>query len=212
MKEFDTVCINWKSVENELIAFEHLLSTHPDLDESSQILPFFKKSLHLSALIGKVYFPDIIDSNRIAFEFDIFGDFKADLVIGDFQKESYAFIEFEDGKTNSIFKKTVSKYQKEWSYKFEHGYSQIIDWFWKLDDLKQSASFENIFGSSSIDFEGILIIGRTSSFKSIIDKKRFKWRRNHTIIQSKKIHCVTYDELLEDLKQLSKYFKSSNIQ
>lgn len=210
MKEFKEIGFELKILENELLAFEELLSKNPNLEESSQILPFFRKSPYLSALVGKVYFPDIVEANRIAFEFDVFGDFKADLVIGDFQNESYTFVEFEDGKANSIFKKSLGKYQKEWSNKFEHGYSQIIDWFWKLDDLKQSTSFEAIFGGRDIDFEGILIIGRNSSLESIIDKKRFRWRRRHTIIQSKKIHCVTYDELLEDLKQLMIYLQFSN--
>jgi hypothetical protein len=118
-------------------------------------------------------------------------------------------IEFEDGKSNSIFKKKKGKYQKEWSNRFEHGYSQIIDWFWKLDDLRQSVTFEDKFGVRDIDFEGILIIGRSASLNNILDQKRFKWRRTHTIIQSKKIHCVTYDELLEDLKQQIKFLKSS---
>jgi hypothetical protein len=208
MKKFIEVDYDLKQLENELSAFEDLLSSNSVLSESSQILPFFKKSPYLSALVGKVYFPDIVEANRIAYEFDIFSDFKADLVVGDFQNGSYAFIEFEDATQNSIFKNKKGKYQKEWSAKFEHGYSQIIDWFWKLDDMKQTFSYENIFGLKDIDFEGILIIGRNSSFNTEIDKKRFRWRRRHTIIQSKKIHCVTYDELLEDLKQLMIYFKN----
>ena len=209
MKEFKEISIDWNSVEKELLAFENLLTEHDNLEESSQILPFFEKSPNLSALIGKIYFPDLIEINRISYEYDLFGDFKADLVIGDFQNESYAFIEFEDGKFNSIFKKKKGKYQKEWSNRFEHGYSQIIDWFWKLDDLRQTVAFEDKFGVRDIDFEGILIIGRNSSLNNILDKRRFKWRRTHTIIQSKKIHCVTYDELLEDLKQQIKFLKSS---
>jgi len=209
MKEFKKISIDWNSVEKELLAFENLLIENDNLEESSQILPFFKKSPNLSALIGKIYFPDLIEINRISYEYDLFGDFKADLVIGDIQNESFAFIEFEDGKSNSIFKKKKGKYQKEWSNRFEHGYSQIIDWFWKLDDLRQSVTFEDKFGVRDIDFEGILIIGRSASLNNILDQKRFKWRRTHTIIQSKKIHCVTYDELLEDLKQQIKFLKSS---
>ena len=209
MKEFNNISLDWKLVNDEIIVFENLLANNENLEESSQILPFFKKSPNLSALIGKLYFPSLIEINRISYEFDLFGDFKADLVLGDSRNESFAFIEFEDGKSTSIFKKQTGKYQKDWSNRFEHGYSQIIDWFWKLNDLQQTSSFEDKFGSGNIDFEGLLIIGRNSSLKSIIDKKRFKWRRSHTIIQSKKIHCVTYDELLEDLKQQMIFFKNS---
>ena len=60
--------------------------------------------------------------------------------------------------------------------------------------------------SNDIDFRGILIIGR-DSYLSDYDFKRFKWRSKHTIIQSKSIHCITYDELLEDLKQQIKFLQ-----
>ncbi|MEA5141600.1 Shedu immune nuclease family protein [Arcicella rigui] len=206
MKDFKEISIHWESVEEELSAFEKLLSEYQDLSESSDILPFFRKSPNLSAFIGKIYFPTLSNINRISYEFDFFGDFKADLAIGDSMKESYAFIEFEDGKHNSIFKTSKAKYQKDWSNRFEHGYSQIIDWFWKLDDLKQTTSFKEKFNSNDIDFRGILIIGR-DSYLSDYDFKRFKWRSKHTIIQSKSIHCITYDELLEDLKQQIKFLQ-----
>lgn len=209
MKDFLNINVDRTSVEIELLNFENLLTTYKELEESSHILPFFKQSPNLSALIGKIYFPELININRISYEFDIFGDFKADLVIGDTLNESFAFIEFEDGKGNSIFNKKRGKYQKEWSNRFEHGYSQIIDWFWKLEDTKFSNSFEAKFGFHDIDFGGILIIGRNHSLIDIIDKKRFKWRRSHTIINSRKIHCVTYDELLEDLKKEIKFFAIS---
>jgi hypothetical protein len=91
MKEFKKISIDWNSVEKELLAFENLLIENDNLEESSQILPFFKKSPNLSALIGKIYFPDLIEINRISYEYDLFGDFKADLVIGDIQNESFAF-------------------------------------------------------------------------------------------------------------------------
>ncbi len=207
MKDFREITINWESVENELLSLENLLTTYQELEESSLILPFFKKSANLSALIGKCYFPDLAEINRISYEFDFFGDFKADLVIGDAKRASFVFVEFEEGKSNSIFKKKKGKYQKEWSIRFEHGYSQIIDWFWKLDDLKQTNSLEGKFGTRIRSYNGILIIGRTKSLENITDRERLDWRRNNTIINSKKIHCITYDELLEDLKQQIKFLQ-----
>ncbi|MDR6562637.1 MULTISPECIES: Shedu immune nuclease family protein [unclassified Arcicella] len=209
MKDFKEINIDWKAVEKELLTLENLLTTYKELKESSQVLPFLKESPNLSALIGKLYFPDLVEINRISYEFDFFGDFKADLVIGDSAKASYVFIEFEDGTSDSIFKKKKGKYQREWANRFEHGYSQIVDWFWKLDDLKQTTSFEGKFGARISSYNGILIVGRTTSLESLTDKQRFDWRRSHTIINSKKIHCVTYDELLEDLKKVIKFFAIS---
>ncbi|MBB6004468.1 Shedu anti-phage system protein SduA domain-containing protein [Arcicella rosea] len=207
MKDFREINIDWKAVEKELLTLENLLTTYQELEESSQLLPFFKQSPNLSALIGKCYFPDLAEINRISYEFDFFGDFKADLVIGDAKKASFIFVEFEDGKSDSIFKKKKGKYQKEWSVRFEHGYSQIIDWFWKLEDLRQTSSLEGKFGTRIRSYNGILIVGRATSLDNIIDRERLDWRRSNTIINSKKIHCITYDELLEDLKQLIKYLQ-----
>jgi Domain of unknown function (DUF4263) len=210
MKEFIENRLDFNSLLSELLAFEDLLSSHEYLGEASHILPFFKNSPNLSTLIGKIYFFKMVIVNKIAYEFDIFGDFKADLVIGDAKNETFTFVEFEDGGHDSIFRKVKGKYLKDWSPKFEHGYSQIIDWFWKLDDLKQTSSFIDKFGVQSIDYQGILIIGRSKSFETINDLNRFKWRRNHTLIHSKKIHCITYDELLEDLKRHIKFLQLSN--
>lgn len=44
-------------------------------------------------------------ADKIAYEFDLWGKFKCDLVLGCSTIKSYVFIEFEDAKEESIFKK-----------------------------------------------------------------------------------------------------------
>ncbi|NER96605.1 MAG: DUF4263 domain-containing protein [Symploca sp. SIO1B1] len=141
--------------------------------------------------------------------YDLFGDFVCDLVVGDSVKRSFCFIEFEAAEANSIFVTKSGRITPEWSAKFEHGFSQIIDWFWKLEDLERTNDFESRFRSSSIDYMGLLVIGRDESLE-LKERRRLEWRRQNTVVNSKHIHCLTYDELCEDLWfGLEKYQLSS---
>jgi len=186
----------------ELEEFEKLLEQEKLL-ESHDILPFFKRNLHLSAFVAS-YVAEIVRFDRIKHEFTFFGDFRADLVVGDSVNKTYCFIEFEDATQNSIFV-NKGRSTSDWSPRFEHGFSQIVDWFWKLDDFKNTAQFRAIFDSDSINFYGMLIIGR-DSFLSPIDKNRLRWRLNKVLIDSQKIICITFDQLARDLKdRLSLY-------
>src|SRR5262249_3402250 len=140
--------------------FKQLLDAHSHsaLREREHILPFFRSHRHLAALIGTRN-PDIVNPDRIAFEFDIFGDYKADLVIGDSQSHQYCLVEFEDATAASIFKKTA-RAAPDWSHRFEHGFSQIIDWILWLDNQRGTAAYTSRFGASAIQFIALLVIGR----------------------------------------------------
>ena len=93
----------------------------------------------------------------------------------------------------------------DWSPRFEHGFSQIIDWFWKIDDFKNTSLARSIFGSENIEFYGILVIGR-DDFLSEVDKTRLKWRLNKVLVDSRKVICITFDQLARDMRdRLSLY-------
>ena len=121
----------------ELQEFDMLLRSKPNLSEAGDILPFFKANRHLAALIGS-YNPRINEFNRIAAEFDLFGDYSCDLVIGDSVSRNFCFVEFEDATPNSVFVKKRGKATPEWSPRFDHGFSQILDWFAILEDQKRT--------------------------------------------------------------------------
>ena len=202
MKPLDSFNFDVRKCIAELDEFEKLLK-QAELRESQDILPFFKKNLHLSAFIAS-YVAEIVRFDRIKHEFTFFGDFRADLVVGDSTNATYCFIEFEDATRNSIFVKK-ERSTSDWSSRFEHGFSQIVDWFWKLDDFRNTAQFRAVFESDSINFYGMLIIGR-ESFLSPIDKNRLRWRLNKVLIDSQKIICITFDQLARDIKdRLSLY-------
>ncbi|HEY9800940.1 MAG TPA: Shedu immune nuclease family protein [Leptolyngbyaceae cyanobacterium] len=203
MKGLDNFNLDLKECLRELEEFEHLLNTNQCLRENQDILPFFKQRLHLSAFIGS-YVPQIARFNQIKHEFTFSGDFRADLVVGDAINNTYCFIEFEDATEDSIF---ISKGRStsEWSPRFEHGFSQIIDWFWKIDDNKNTSLYRSIFGNENIEFSGILVIGR-DAFISNIDKARLAWRLNKVLVDSRKVICITFDQLARDIRdRLSLY-------
>src|SRR5262249_44531942 len=153
------------------------LLRRPVLKEQEHIRPFFRRRRHLSALCG-LYNTSIARFDRLAWEYQLFGDFSCDIVVGDSVKNTFSFIEFEDAGPKSIFVRQGKKTTREWSPRFDHGYSQIIDWFYKLRDAEKSDEFEARFGQRSIDFTGTLIIGR-KHYLDAGERARLDWRRHH---------------------------------
>ncbi|MCU0552441.1 MAG: DUF4263 domain-containing protein [Leptolyngbya sp. Prado105] len=142
MKNFEKFQFSPKLCRQELHKLKELLEMQDDLHENRAVLPFFQKNKHLSAFIGS-HAAQIVQYDRLAFEYDLFGDFTADLVVGDSSRGHYCFVEFEDASKNSVFRQT-NRASSEWSPRFEHGFSQIIDWFWKLEDMRQTTKFREI--------------------------------------------------------------------
>ena len=180
----------------ELKAFAQLLAM-PELSEQKDILPFFKQRSQLSAYIGMVD-PRIGTIPELAFEFSFLGDFTADLVIGNRAKGHFLAVEFEDGRNNSIFTKRPNKSTTEWSRRFDHGFSQLVDWFCILDDFKKTDRFKRDFGDGHITFSGLLVVGRNAGL-SPADRIRLNWRASKVVVDSRPISCVTFDDLYEDL-------------
>ena len=146
MTPFETFAFSRARAERELSQFKRLLDTHSHtpLRERDHILPFFRTHRHAAALIG-TFNLNAPGLDRIAFEFDIFGDHKADLVIGDSQNHEYCFIEFEDATETSIFKEST-KATLDWSPRFEDGFSQIVNWILWLDNQKGTTAYTSRFG------------------------------------------------------------------
>lgn len=197
MKTLNSLKFNYKKCLEELKEFKLLLDSKSQLSEEKDIAPFFKKKVHLSSFLGS-YVGGISNFDRYAFEFSIFDDFTSDIVVGDSKSNEYLFIELEDATKTSIFEKNGNKSTLEWGRRFEHGYSQIIDWFWKLEDMVNTTDFKCKFGSELSNYQGMLVIGR-NSFMEYKEFARLKWRRNKVLVDSRKVICVTYDELYQQL-------------
>lgn len=177
--------------------FDLLLKSKPTLSEQKDVLPFFKRRKDLSLLICN-YFPNIKFHDRYAHEFQIYGDFVADLVVGDSASKHYLLVEFEDGNPNSVFRRKGAKATPDWSPRFEGAYSQLVDWLWKLEDMRSTAHFQSAFGSRRATFQGLIVIGKNMA---LTDQEidRLKWRTTRTRVDSNTIECVSFEELASDL-------------
>jgi hypothetical protein len=197
MKQFLKHALDLSACRREVAALKRLLDRSARLDENTHIRPFFRKRRHLSALCG-LYHPHVARFDLLAWEYDLFGDFSCDLAVGDSVRKAFNFIEFEDAGPKSLFVRRGKKATREWSPRFDHGYSQIVDWFYKLHDRAKSDEFEARFGARAIDFTGTLVIGR-SRYVDEGERLRLRWRREHVVVHSRRVQCVTFDELVEDL-------------
>lgn len=210
MKDFIHHALSIQKCVKELAEFEVLLASKAELKERDEILPFFKKNLNLAAFLG-TYIPDIANPDRVANEYDIFGDFACDLAVGDSKSQTFLLVEFEDAKAESLFVKNGAKATPEWAPRLEHGFSQVLDWFWKLSDMEKSDDYENRFGARHVAIHGLVVVGREQTLMPR-EKARLKWRQDHTIVHSKKVSVITFDQLARDLKyRLSRYPEAAKV-
>lgn len=197
MKEFSPVNFDPTQYGKGLAALRQLLAAEKELTERQDIQPLFKKSPHLAAFLG-VLIPNLFPANRLAYEFGVFGDYTADLVIGNAERRVFCAIELEDARPGSVLRKTRGRARKEWGQRLEHGFGQLVDWFFTFDDHKNSAAFTQLFGSGHIEFCGMLLVGRSSDLTEH-DHRRWRWRSDRVAINTHKVFCYTYDELADAL-------------
>ena len=203
MKHHKPISFDKNLCRKELAAFKTLLDSKSNLSEQVDLQPFFKSNLHLTAFIGS-YDSNIGYAKQYAFEFPLMGDFTVDLVVGDKDKEKFIIIEFEDGTTDGIFRTVGKKATPEWTPRFDHGFSQIIDWFSMIDDVKNTHDFREDFGNGHVSFTAMLIIGRKPGLNPTT-QRRLKWRTEKVRVDSHNIECVTFDQLYEDLSRRIEY-------
>ncbi|MCP4107228.1 MAG: DUF4263 domain-containing protein [Desulfobacteraceae bacterium] len=206
MKQFESFDFDPYICRKELKELKSLLDENRELKERQDILPFFRARKHLSVFAGS-YVPDIVNFDMIAYEFSFYSDFSSDLAIGDSETKTFCFVEFEDATDTSIFRRRGKKSTPEWSPRFEHGFSQIVDWFWKLDDMSRTADFKNRFGTHYINYYGLLVLGRSTEME-YREQQRLKWRLDKILVDSKHIFCVTFDDLYSDLENRLKIYQN----
>jgi hypothetical protein len=126
-----------KKCRTEWKEFAELLASSSALSETKDVLPFFKNRNNLSLLLSS-YIPMIKAADRVAHEYEIYGDFVADLIVGDSSCHRYLLVEFENGAADSVFKWKGKKSTPDWARRFEGAYSQLVDWLWKLEDMRST--------------------------------------------------------------------------
>ena len=75
-----------------------------------------------------------------------------------------------------------------------------------MQDMAGTGTAKARFDSrDSIDYYALLVIGRRHHLKPL-EFQRLEWRRQKVIIDSRRVHCLTFDEFYEDLAfRLEKY-------
>jgi hypothetical protein len=196
--------------DQQIQELQHFLTANLAISESGEngLQRFFSDRPNLILLLGYWHFG--LEPAFYKPEVSLFSnEFRADFVVADRQKKKFVFIEFEDATENSIFKlksksSDSANTSYEWSSRYEHGVSQVIDWYYRMDDYERTYKFEEYFGHREISYTGLLVIGRDKFIQQSGLMQRFRWRSSKTIINSKPLHCITFDQLLqESIEKLS---------
>ncbi|WP_162286990.1 Shedu anti-phage system protein SduA domain-containing protein [Pantoea stewartii] len=181
----------------EVDELKQLLLNNQELKENEDILPFFRIRPNICSLLLN-YFPYIRSADLIAPEYSIDGHFRADLIVGSSVDSKYVLVEFEDGNPDSIFKRKRGKSKRDWSKRFESAYSQLTDWFWKLEDNRSTVNFITTFGSVTANFYGLIITGKDMNLIPE-EEHRLKWRMDKTSIDNNHINVIPFDQLYKDM-------------
>jgi Shedu protein SduA, C-terminal len=208
VKTLEEIVFDPAQCRREISAFGKLLQSRAKLKERDDIQRFFKARKQLSAFIG-TFATNIGLADRLADEFPLLGDFAADIMLGNKAKGIFCAVEFEDGKPDSIFTRAPKKATTEWSRRFEHGFSQLVDWFYALDDFKKTERFAKDFGHGHITFLGLLILGRNAGL-SDEGRNRLRWRTEKVRVDSHTVECLTFDDLCQHLEWRISHFPQAS--
>jgi hypothetical protein len=184
-----------RKVKKELAAFDKLLGDETkELEEKVDILPFFKRHLHLSALVGCCRHSLIALPDLMKHEYGVVGAHVCDLVVGQETTNAFCVVEFEDAKKSSVFKAQRGDRVPEWSPRLGKGFDQILDWLCALDGIRHSDLFRHAFGTSLASFCGLLVIGRRGRLTTPL-RERLLWRSQKVHVDGGPVTILTYDDL-----------------
>src|SRR5262245_41387722 len=96
MKKLEEIAVDYALCRRQVEEFRSWLAGKEELSERDDVLPFFRARPHLALLFAMFNPWRIARADRIAWEFDIFGDFTCDLAVGEWDRGAYCFVEFED--------------------------------------------------------------------------------------------------------------------
>lgn len=188
----------------DLAALDKLLADKDELDETGtgSLQAFFTSRPNLLLLMSHAFCPGLLPAAYLP-ECSVVHEFRADYAMANHDRSKFLFVEFENAKEDSIFTskaKTKANRSFQWSRAFERGFSQVVDWYFRIDDYQKTSKIEEHVGAPKIDYVGILLPGRDCFLKQAGLMQRFEWRRKFTLINSQHLHCFTFDELALELR------------
>jgi Domain of unknown function (DUF4263) len=201
MRTFEPITLNLNQLADEVDELADFLASHTALKEREQVAPFFKSKKQLCAALSltnsSVELPD-----RVAVELDLFGDFACDVASGDSSANAFTLVEFEDAQECSVLGKLErGKTMKRWAPRFERGFSQLVDWAWRLHtEGGTTDAYHRIFGANNANVHLLLIAGRDTDLRPE-DHARIRWRANNTSLGGFRTTCMTFDGVLNTLRR-----------
>jgi hypothetical protein len=193
MAQLQRIALDLSKAKEELLEFRKFLQDNRTFSERAVVVQL-KERKHLSCLIASMQ-AGVKRADVYKFEFQIQGAFRADLVVGNLRQKSFVFVEFEAGRDDSLFGPNGTNQMRDWSRQLEHGFGQLVDWAWAIQDAGHTTIFKNAFECDDLSAIYLLVCGRDSSMNSI-EKKRFFWRSKNITLTGKIATTLTYDDLL----------------
>ena len=181
--------------QRELHEFERLLQAGTALGERADILPFFRQNRHLAACLGYAN-NNLASPDLSGVEQELLG-FRCDIAIGDSRRSQFTLAELEDASEKSIFRpRTLTRAFPHWSNRFEAGFSQLVDWAWRIGQERQpSVTLQPIFGTPDPRIHYLLVIGR-DRWLDAAGSARLDWPYRNNGIQGQLMTVWTYDYFL----------------
>jgi len=182
------------ALRREVDAFSSLLASKPSHGERA-FLDLFGRCPHLAASAGminaSINAPDLVAVERTLLSF------RCDIAVGQSITGDFTIIELEGAEPSSIFKaRKGPRAYPSWSGRFEGGFSQLVDWAWRIEHERPPAvTLEPIFGTTDPDIHYALIIGRDRDLDAS-GRARLKWRRRNNGLANRGTTVWTYDDLL----------------
>lgn len=200
MRGLERIGLNLTQLRLELNEFEALLNSATRLKERERIIPFFKPRKHLIAALGYTH-AGIAHPDLFSTELSLFGDFTCDVASGDSSSKAFLLVEFEDATEHSVLGKAMRGKVRPWSRRFEHGFSQLVDWAWRLSCTNyDSLAFRRIFEMNDPSIHFLLIAGRDADLNDD-DRARIRWRANSMALGAHRMSFLTFDGALSTLRR-----------
>jgi hypothetical protein len=178
------------SAERELSSFKAWLAPRQFFGETEVVAEIHARP-HMACLMAYTILmpaPDLYE-----WEFWVKGMFKADFVVGNNLSRKFVLVEFEDGDSNSLFKKGTKKY-RYWSTRLERGFGQIIDWAWAKHSHPHDVTYTNAFNGKVVDSCYVVVCGRRPAVASM-EEQRFDFRRSIKM-NGIDFQLYTYDDMV----------------
>jgi hypothetical protein len=193
MPQLQRINLDFSKAEAEVVKFRKFLQENATFSERD-VVGELKKWPHLCGLIGSMR-AGVPRADVYKFEFQLHGVFWADLVVGNLQERKFVFVEFEPGDETSLFGPGETNQMRDWSRRLEHGFGQLIDWAWAIQDVGHTSIFKNAFECDNLSALYLLVCGRDATMNST-EKERFFWRSQNVALNGNIATCLTYDGLL----------------